>query len=159
MCVCASPSLLALSAIPPPPLLLKFSPSSFAGKEPLLFRASSCSLTGACSFLPEWEREYLFQQNTEKKREGSEGVGDVIKMLRVFPGCVSAMLTHVRAATVLPLRWTIETTLPVSSKEILMRHPWLQCEGKKPIGRWKRERKKTENKLEVGAHTPREYNS
>lgn len=56
-------------------------------------------------------------------------MGDVIKMLRVFPGCGSAMHTHVRAATVLPLLWPIQTTLPVSSTAILMRHPRLQQEG------------------------------
>lgn len=42
----------------------------------------------------------MFQQRAER-REQSVGAGDVIKMLRVFPGRGSAMHTHVRAATVL----------------------------------------------------------
>lgn len=58
-------------------------------------------------------------------------MNDVIKMLRVFPGWVSAMHMHVRAATVLLLLWPIKTPLPVSSRAILMRHPRLQQEGKK----------------------------
>lgn len=58
------------------------------------------------------------------------GANDVIKMLRAFPGWVSAMHMHVRAATVLLLLWPIKMPLPVSSTAILMRHPRLQQEGK-----------------------------
>lgn len=67
-------------------------------------------------------------------------MGDVIKMLRVFPGFGSAMHTHVRAATVLPLLWPIQTTLPVSSAEILMRHP--DCSRRDKDGRRERREEK-----------------
>lgn len=53
LCVyaCASPSPLALSATLHLPQ--KLSPSPFAHEQPLLFPASSCSFTDACSFLSE----------------------------------------------------------------------------------------------------------
>lgn len=62
------------------------------------------------------------------------GLGDVIKMLRVHPGCGSAMLANVRAATVLNLQWPINPPLPLSYTAILMRHSRLQWEGKEKMG-------------------------
>lgn len=117
--MCASPSPLAASAtlrLPPKQSLplhsLTGGPSS---SEPALVLLLMPAL-----FSPS-ESELVSTAN--RREAGAQCVGDVIKMLRVFPGCGSAMHTHVRAATVLPLCWPIKTTLPVSSTAILMRHP------------------------------------
>lgn len=118
-CVCASPSPLAPSAtlhLPPESSL-----SPFAYKRPLLFRASSCSFTDACSFL--FAREWACF-NTKQREAGAEcGV--------MSSKCCECSLAVVQqcicmSANVLSLYWPIKTTLPVSSTAILMRHPWLQ---------------------------------
>lgn len=69
--VCASPSPLALSAslrLPP-----ELSPSPFAHGQPLLFSASSCSFTDACSFL--WVRESELVSTANTGREAGAQCG------------------------------------------------------------------------------------
>lgn len=120
LCVYECVPVLAHKHRQPPPA----SPQSSLPLHSLTSSPSSSELALVLLLMPalfsQSESELVSTANGGRREQSA---GDVIKMLRVFPGCGSAMHTHVRAATVLPRHWPIKTTLPVSSTAILMRHP------------------------------------